>query len=100
MTDPRGEMFRILLDSYRLAEPVLAADRAAAAGRDYYDDGFFAAFKRDALPVVDQRIADAISASAAFITGAWERAGKPAVPAQPDPARRAASPKPATPPGR
>jgi hypothetical protein len=80
VTDPRGEMFRILLDSYRLAEPVLAADRTAAAGREYYDDGFFGAFKRDALPIVDQRVADAIGATAAFITGAWEQAGRPAVP--------------------
>ena len=63
VTDPRGEMFRVLLDSYRLAEPVLAADRAAARGRDFYDDGFFAAFKPDAFPIVDQRIADAIAAS-------------------------------------
>ena len=84
VTDPRGEMFRILLDSYRLAEPVLAADRAAAVGREYYDDAFFGAFKRDALPIVDQRVADAIGASAAFITGAWEQAGKPAVPTQPE----------------
>ena len=58
-------MFRILLDSNRLAERVLAADRAAAAGREFYDDAFFAAFKRDALPIVDQRVADAISATAA-----------------------------------
>jgi hypothetical protein len=99
VTDPRGEMFRILLESNRLAERMLAADRAAAAGREYYDDAFFAAFKREALPVVDQRVADAISASAAFITRAWERAGKPAVPTSlPRPPRRIA--KPAAPPGR
>lgn len=80
VTDPRGEMFRILLESNRLAERVLAADRAAAAGRELYDDGFFAAFKREALPIVDRRVADATSATAAFITGAWIGAGKPAVP--------------------
>jgi hypothetical protein len=80
VTDPRGEMFRILLESNRLAERVLTADRAAAIGREYYDDAFFAAFKRDALPIVDRRVADATSATAAFITGAWVRAGKPAVP--------------------
>jgi hypothetical protein len=80
VTDPRGEMFTILLASNRLASAMLAADRAAAAGREFYDDGFFAAFKREALPVVDRRIAEAISASAAFITGAWVQAGKPAVP--------------------
>jgi hypothetical protein len=80
VTDPRGEMFRILLESHRLAGPVLAADRAAAKGREFYDDGFFAAFRTDAFPIVDQRVADSIAATAAFITGAWERAGRPAVP--------------------
>ncbi len=99
VSDPRNEMFRILLDSYRLAEPVLAADRAAATGLEFYDDAFFATFKRAALPIVDQRIADSIGASAAFITGAWERAGKPAVPTSlTRPPRRI--PKPATPPAR
>jgi hypothetical protein len=80
VTDPRAAMFQILLDSNRLAEQVLAADRTAAAGRDYYDDAFFEAFRAEALSVVDQRVAASIAATAAFITGAWERAGKPAVP--------------------
>lgn len=80
VTDPRGEMFRILLESNRLAGPMLAADKAATAGREYYDDGFYAAFKVTALPIVDQRVAEAIAATAAFIAGAWETAGKPAVP--------------------
>jgi hypothetical protein len=97
VTDPRGEMFRILLDSNRLAERMLAADRAAAAGREFYDDGFFAAFKREALPVVDRRVADATSATAAFITGAWIRAGKPTVPLNLSRAPRRV-PKPAAPP--
>jgi len=99
VTDPRGEMFRILLASNRLAEGMLAADRAAAAGREYYDDGFFAAFKREALPVVDRRIADSISASAAFITGAWVQAGKPAVPVSLNRSPRRVA-RPATPPAR
>ncbi len=81
MTDPRGEMFRILLESYRLAAPMLAADKAAAAGREYYDDTFYEAFRQGALPTVDQRVADSIAATAAFITGAWEQAGRPKVPA-------------------
>ena len=78
--DPRAAMFQILLDSHTLAAPMLAADRAAAAGREFYDDGFYEAFKVEALPVVDRRIAESIAATAAFIAGAWERAGKPAVP--------------------
>ncbi|MBL8137292.1 MAG: hypothetical protein JNL48_11770 [Acidobacteria bacterium] len=80
VTDARGEMFRILLESHRLAAPMLAADKAAAAGREYYDDGFYEAFRKTALPTVEQRVADSIAASAAFIAGAWEQAGKPAVP--------------------
>ncbi|MGE0361817.1 MAG: hypothetical protein AB7H93_16115 [Vicinamibacterales bacterium] len=99
VTDPRGEMFRILLDSYRLADPVLAADKAAAAGREYYDDAFFAAFKRDALPIVDRRVAEATAATAAFIAGAWERAGRPAVPTRLSRGPRRV-PRPAAPPGR
>jgi len=78
--DPRAAMFQILLDSHQLAAPMLAADRTAAAGREFYDDGFYEAFKAEALPVVDQRVAASIAATAAFITGAWERAGKPVVP--------------------
>ncbi len=99
VTDPRGDMFRILLESNRLADRVLAADRAAAAGRELYDDGFFAAYKRDTLPIVDQRIADATSATAAFITGAWEQGGRPAVPTGLSRSPRRIA-KPAAPPGR
>lgn len=80
VTDPRGEMFRILLESNRLAERVLAADKAATAGRQFYDDGYFEAFRVESLPIVDQRVADATAATAAFIAGAWQQAGKPAVP--------------------
>lgn len=80
VTDPRGEMFRILLESNRLAAPMLAADKAASVGREYYDDAFFAAYRASTWPMVEQRVADSIAASAAFIAGAWEQAGKPAVP--------------------
>ena len=80
VTDPRGEMFRILLESHRLAGPMLAADTAATKGREYYDDGFYEAFRKGAFPTVDQRVADSIAASAAFIAGAWDTAGRPAVP--------------------
>lgn len=80
VTDPRGEMFRILLESNRLADQVLAADKAAATGREYYDAGFYDAYAVTTLPIVDQRVADSIAATAAFITGAWEQAGRPPVP--------------------
>lgn len=99
VTDPRGEMFRILLESNRLAEKVLAADKAASQGREFYDDGFFGAFRAGAFAVVDQRVADSIAATAAFITGAWERAGRPAVPLTlTRPPRRVPPPVPPAPP--
>ena len=41
MTDPREFMFDVLLASNRLADGVLEADRKAAAGREFYDDGYF-----------------------------------------------------------
>ena len=44
---------------------VLAADAAAAAGRDTYDDGYFAAFSARALPGLEQRLNQSIAASAA-----------------------------------
>ena len=78
--DPRARIFAVLLESYLLAEPLLAADRQAAAGREFYDDGYFSAFGAAAGPILERRINESIAAVAAFITGAWEQAGKPAVP--------------------
>jgi hypothetical protein len=79
--DPRDRIFAILLDSYQLVDPLLAADKAAVQGREFYDDGYFAAFAQaGAADVMDRRLNEAVAAIAAFITGAWEQAGKPAVP--------------------
>jgi hypothetical protein len=95
VTDPRGEMFRILLESHRLAAPMLAADKAASQGRAYYDDGFYDAFRKGAWSTLDQRVAESIAASAAFIAGAWQQAGRPAVPVTlPRPLRRVPTPRP------
>ena len=60
---------------------VLAADKAAVQGREFYDDGYFQAFaEAGAGPILERRINEAAAAIAAFIAGAWEQAGKPAVP--------------------
>jgi hypothetical protein len=80
VTDPRGFMFDVLLASNKLSAGVLEADRKAAAGREFYDDAYFAALAADQFPVVERRINEAISAVASVILGAWEQAGKPAVP--------------------
>jgi hypothetical protein len=85
----RDFMFDALLASTRLAPQIDQADAAAIGNRDVYDDRYYDAFYKSAGPVLEQRLNDAIAATAAMITGAWEAAGKPRVPVtQPDPVRR------------
>lgn len=79
---PRDFVFEVLLASNRLAAGVLEADLAAAAGRDEYDDAYFAEFAKRQLPVLEQRVNQSIAAVAAVIAGAWEQAGRPAVPVE------------------
>ncbi len=92
VTVPRDAMFDILLASNRAAAGVLDADRAAAQGRELYDDAYFAAFAKGTLPALERRLNDSIAGVASFITGAWEAAGKPKVPTElprtPRPIRR------------
>ena len=87
--DAREFMFTVLLDSNRLAESVLEADREAVVGREFYDDGYFEAFGASQLAVVERRVNDAITAVASLIIGAWDAAGRPALPPP-----RPASPRP------
>lgn len=82
VTNPRDFMFATLLASNRAAANVFASDKAAAEGREFYDDGYFDAFAKGALPTLEQRLNESIAAVAATITGAWEQAGKPAVPTE------------------
>ena len=80
VTVPRDAMFEVLLASNRDSANVLESDRNAAAGREFYDDGYFDAFAKGTLSTLERRLNDSISAVASFITGAWETAGKPALP--------------------
>ena len=80
VTNPRDATFDILLASYRLVDEVLAADRAAAAGTDTYDDAYFEKLFASLKPMLEQRLSACVSATAATIIGAWEQAGRPAVP--------------------
>ena len=82
VSKPRDFMFDVLLASNRMTAGVLAADRNAAIGREFYDDEYFGAFAKIALPGLEQRVNDSISAVAAMITGAWEQAGRPDVPVE------------------
>jgi hypothetical protein len=77
---PRDAMFDVLLASNRDSAGVLEADRKAAEGRQFYDEGYFDAFAKGTLSTLERRLNDAISGVASFIIGAWEAAGKPAIP--------------------
>ena len=82
VTNPRDFMFETLLASNRAAPNVLESDKQAAAGREFYDDTYFEAFGKGTLPVMERRLNESIAAVAAMITGAWETAGRPAIPAE------------------
>jgi hypothetical protein len=93
VTDPREAMFQTLLASHLLAEGVLQSDQKAAQDREFYDDGYFDALAKSQLSVLERRLNDSITAVAAFVIGAWEQAGRPAIPGergprQPRPIRR------------
>ena len=79
----RTYMFDVLQASFPHAETILQADKAAAAGRDEYDDAYFDLLYRDTRPILEQRLSAAISAVASAIVGAWEAGGKPVLPLDP-----------------
>lgn len=83
VANPRDYMFEVLLASNRAAANVLESDLAAAAGREFYDEGYFEAFGKGTLPTLERRLNESITAVASTIVGAWEQAGKPAIPAEP-----------------
>jgi hypothetical protein len=82
VTNPRDFMFTTLLASNRAAANVLESDKAAVEGREFYDDVYFEKFASGTLPTLERRLNDSIAAAASMIAGAWEQAGKPAVPTE------------------
>jgi hypothetical protein len=82
ITQARDFVFDALLASFAEVEPLLTADRRAVAGKTVYDDDYFAKLFRDTQPILEKRLNESITAVAGAIIGAWERAGRPAVPAE------------------
>lgn len=76
---PDDLAWELLLESYKQVDPLLKADKDAAAGLEFYDDAYFERFARTAGPLMQQQISRAIAATAAVITGAWIEAGRPVV---------------------
>jgi hypothetical protein len=77
IANSRDAAFDALLSSYQLVAPILAADKAAIAGKDTYDDDYFQKFFTAVKPILERRLSEAITATAGVIIGAWEQAGKP-----------------------
>jgi hypothetical protein len=75
----RDAAFDTLLASYGLVDRILQADTEAVARKDVYDDDYFEKFFARVRPVLEQRLADSVTATASVIIGAWERAGRPAL---------------------
>jgi hypothetical protein len=80
--DVRQFIFERLLEGTQLAPEVLKADREAIGNRQVYDDAYYEAFFAGTQSVMERRLNESISAVAAVIAGAWEAAGRPAIPVE------------------
>jgi hypothetical protein len=78
--NPRDFIFDAALQGAQLVPAILKSDLDAIGTRDEYDDAYYAAFFKANRAVLERRLNESIAASAAMIAGAWEAAGKPAVP--------------------
>ena len=88
----RDFIFETLVTSESLVSQVLDADRRATAGREFYDDGYFAAMFKELRPMLERRLSESASAVVSAIVSAWSAAGRPVLPvnrpATPQPIRR------------
>lgn len=76
-------MFETIVDSQELVAHVLERDRQATAGREFYDDAYYAAFFEGTRSLLEKRLGETSSAVASAIVRAWEQAGKPKLPIEP-----------------
>lgn len=77
---PRDFIFEKLIEGTRLVPAILAADKAAIDGREFYDDAYFDVFFAKTKPAVERRINEAIGGVAAVLAGAWKTGGSPVLP--------------------
>ena len=76
----RNLIFDSLLTSFPLVQQVLDADKAAVAGRDVYDDEYFALFFNKVRPILERRLTESVDDTVSLIRAAWIEAGRPPVP--------------------
>ena len=82
---PREFVFDTLVVSAGLVDPMLAADREAIGSGEVYDRAYYDRFFAKARPTLERRLSEAIAATAAVITHAWEEGGKPSLADVPPP---------------
>ena len=82
---PRDVIFEALISGFPYVQQVLEVDTAAVAGREVYDDGYFAMMFAKLQPVLEKRLAESITKTASMITSAWIDAGRPPLPVQAPP---------------
>jgi hypothetical protein len=83
IANPRDFVFDVIIEGTRMVPPILKSDLAAIGSRDVYDDAYYDALFQANRAVMEQRLNESITAVAGVIIGAWEAAGKPAVPVDP-----------------
>ncbi len=83
IANPREFIFGVVLEGTRLVPPILASDLRAIGNRDVYDDTYYDAFFAANRAVMERRLNESITAVAGLIAGAWEAAGRPALPLDP-----------------
>jgi hypothetical protein len=83
ISNPREYLFDVLKEGTQLVPPILKSDLDALGGRDVYDQAYYDRFFAANRPVMERRLNEAITAVAGVIMGAWEAAGKPALPLNP-----------------
>ena len=81
--NPRDFIFDAAIAGSQMVAPILKSDLEAIGARTVYDDAYYAAFFKSNRAVLERRLNESIAAVAAMIAGAWEAAGKPAVPLDP-----------------
>jgi len=85
----RDAAFDALLSSYKQVDSILKADDEAKKGKETYDDEYFERLFTTVRPILEQRLGEAITATAGLIMGAWEQAGRPVLkPAGPRPPQK------------
>ena len=80
MGSARDLAFDSLIATFPHVQTILDADKQAVAGRDVYDDGYFALMFDKLKPILEERLSASVTAVASAIVNAWEAAGKPSLP--------------------